>query len=57
MKDDCCSNMKSICEQLDCKVRETEKGIQIGVNAKDKSKTESLKNLFKACGNFFGCCK
>lgn len=51
----CCGNdMKSICEQLECKVKETSKGIQVDISAKDASKTESLKALAKACHDFCG---
>jgi hypothetical protein len=49
-------DMKSCCEQLECSCKETEKGIQIEISAKDPSKTQSLKALIKACHDFFGCC-
>ena len=52
----CCSkDMKSLCEQLDCNVKETQKGIQVEITAKDVSKTESLKALFKAFHDFCEC--
>ena len=52
----CCGkNAKSVCELLDCKVAETQKGIQIEISAKDPSKTESLKTLIKALHNFCEC--
>jgi hypothetical protein len=53
----CCGkDGKSVCEQFDCKVSETQKGIQIDVTPKDPSKTDSLKALAKACRDFCGCC-
>ena len=52
----CCQNMKSICEQIDCTVNETEDGVRIELRAKDKSKKESFKNLLKAFRGFCGCC-
>jgi hypothetical protein len=52
----CCGkDGKSICEQLDCTAKETSKGIQVEISAKDASKTESLKTLIKALHNFCGC--
>jgi hypothetical protein len=54
---DCCGkDRKAISEQFECKVTETQKGIQIDINAKDASKTDSLKALAKACRDFCGCC-
>ena len=52
----CCGKEgKSFCEQLDCKAKETAKGIQVEISAKDPSKTESLKALIKAFHDFCGC--
>jgi hypothetical protein len=52
----CCGkDGKSICEQFDCKVTETTKGLQIDLTPKDPSKTDSLKALAKACRDFCGC--
>lgn len=52
----CCGkDIRSICEQLDCKVTETPKGIQVEISAKDASKTEALKALMKALHDFCGC--
>lgn len=52
----CCGkDGKSICEQLDCQAKETPKGIQVEISAKDASKTESLKALIKAFHDFCGC--
>jgi hypothetical protein len=52
----CCGkDGKSICEQLDCTAKETPKGIQVEISAKDASKTESLKTLIKALHDFCGC--
>ncbi len=48
-------DMNYLCEQLECKVKETPKGIQVDISAKDASKTESLKALVKACHDFCGC--
>ena len=54
---DCCGNdAKSLCDQLNCSVKETEKGIQVDITPKDASKTKSLKALIKACKDFCGCC-
>ncbi len=51
----CCSKEgKSICEQLDCAVKETAQGIQVEISAKDPSKMESLKTLIKALHDFCG---
>ena len=46
--------VKSICEQLECQAKETSKGIQVDISAKDPSKTESLKALIKAIHDFCG---
>lgn len=52
----CCGkDGKSFCEQLDCQCKETPKGIQVEISAKDTSKTESLKALAKAFCDFCGC--
>ncbi|MDD5477669.1 MAG: hypothetical protein PHG87_05705 [Candidatus Omnitrophica bacterium] len=52
----CCGkDGKSICEQLDCNAKETPKGIQVEISAKDPAKTESLKALIKALHDFCGC--
>ncbi len=54
---DCCGkDSKNLCEQLECKVTETTKGVQVEISAKDPSKTSSLKALIKACREFCGCC-
>lgn len=54
---DCCGKDKrNLCEQLECKVKETPKGVQVEISAKDPSKTDSLKALIKACREFCGCC-
>lgn len=54
----CCGkDWKSMCDQFECKVTETQKGIQIDITAKDTSKTESLKAMAKACKDFCGCCQ
>jgi hypothetical protein len=53
----CCGkDGKSFCEQLDCKCKETPKGIQVEFSAKDPAKTESLKAMVKAFCDFSGCC-
>lgn len=46
---------KSFCEQLECKAKETAKGVQVEISAKDPDKTESLKTLIKALHDFCGC--
>lgn len=52
----CCGkDGNSLCEQLDCKIKETPKGIQVDIGAKDPSKTKSLKTLIKALHDFCGC--
>jgi hypothetical protein len=53
----CCGkDLKSVCGQLDCEVRETQKGVQIDISAKDAAKADSLKALVKAGREFCGCC-
>ncbi len=44
-----------VCKQLDYKAKETPKGIQVEISAKDPSKIESLKTLIKALHDFCGC--
>lgn len=52
----CCGkDIKSLCEQLDCHVKETEKGVQIEITAKDAAKTGPLKDLVKTARAFCGC--
>ena len=52
----CCgTNGGNICEQLECKVTETDKGIRVEVAPKDKTKVASLKALAKGCKDFCGC--
>lgn len=46
----------AICDQFECKVKETEKGIQVDITPKDSAKVGSLKALAKACKDFCGCC-
>ena len=54
---DCCGkDMKSLCDQLECKAKETPNGIQVEITAKDASKAESLKAAVKAVHDFCGCC-
>ena len=53
----CCGkDAKSMCDQLDCKVTETSKGVQVEITANDATKTEALKTLIKDLRNFCGCC-
>lgn len=53
----CCGkDVKSICEQLECKTVETPNGIQVEITAKDAAKTESLKAAVKAVRELCGCC-
>lgn len=53
----CCGkDAKSLCDQLECTVKETAAGIHVEIAAKDASKTESLKALVKAARDFCGCC-
>ncbi len=56
MKNCCGVDVGNICEQLDCKIKETKDGIQVDVTTKDASKTGSLKALVKACKDFCGYC-
>lgn len=58
MKNCCCTFDTDICSQIECVVKETEKGIQVDIKPKDPAKTESLKALVKACKDFCncGCC-
>jgi hypothetical protein len=52
----CCGkDVKSLCDQLECKTKETPNGIQVEITAKDASKTESLKAMVKAVRDFCGC--
>ena len=48
-------DMKCLCDQLKCEVKETPKGIQVDISAKDDAKTESFKALLKALHDFCGC--
>lgn len=48
-------DMKCLCEQLECKAKETPKGIQLEISAKDASKSKSFKALIKALHDFCGC--
>lgn len=43
------------CDQLEFKAKETPKGIQVDITAKDPAKTKSLKALIKAVHDFCGC--
>lgn len=52
----CCMDLESLRDQFDFSSKETEKGVQIEISAKDPSKTDSLKALIKACHDFCGCC-
>ncbi|MFA6384913.1 MAG: hypothetical protein WCY10_06060 [Candidatus Omnitrophota bacterium] len=53
----CCGKeSKSFCEQLDCQCKETPKGVQVEISAKDPAKTDALKALIKAFQGFCGCC-
>ncbi len=53
----CCGkDLKSLCEQVECKAKETPSGIQLEISAKDPSKTKSLKAAIKAVRDFSGCC-
>ena len=53
----CCDgkDMKCLCDQLECKVNQTPKGIQIDISAKDPGKTEQFKALLKALNDFCEC--
>jgi hypothetical protein len=48
-------DIKSFCGKFKCKTKETDEGIQINISPKDKSKTESLKAMSKACKDFCDC--
>ena len=49
----CCDSLR---DQVDCSVKETEKGVQIDIKPKDPAKAGSLQALVKACKEFCGCC-
>jgi hypothetical protein len=52
----CCGkDVKSLCEQVECRLSETKDGVQVEITAKDASKTESLKAMVKAVRGFCGC--
>jgi len=56
---DCCDTEKSgkcICQELECKVTETEKGFRAEITTKDPAKTKSLKALVKSFRELCGCC-
>ncbi len=55
---DCCSvimDMKSMCQNFNCKFEETETGFRIDVSPKDPKKAEALKSLLKACRELCDC--
>lgn len=56
MKNCCGVIIGSFCDQLECNIKETDKGIQIDIKPKDPKKTESLKALAKGCRDFCECC-
>ncbi|MBI4651595.1 hypothetical protein HY745_09995 [Candidatus Desantisbacteria bacterium] len=52
----CGNDSKSICDQFNFKIKETETGLIVEISPKDAGKAESLKALAKACKDFCGCC-
>lgn len=52
----CCNeDLKSICSQVDCNVKETAKGIQIEITPKDDTKAGTFKAMIKTIREFCGC--
>lgn len=53
----CCDgkDMKCLCDQLECKVSPTPKGLQVDISAKDPEKTEKFQALLKALNDFCEC--
>ena len=56
MKNCCGVNLDNLCDQLECDITETDKGIQVDIRPKDAAKKESLKAMVKGCRDFCGCC-
>ena len=56
MKNCCGTNLENLCDQLECDIKETDKGIQVDITPKDAEKTDSLKAMVKGCRDFCGCC-
>lgn len=53
----CCEKkLEALHDQLECKVTETKKGVQVEISPKDASKTESFKAMVKGLNDFCGCC-
>lgn len=52
----CCDvGMKQLCEELNCKIEETEGGIRVDLRPKDPAKVESLRGMIQGCKDFLGC--
>ncbi len=53
----CCHgiDLKHDCENYDCNVEYTDKGVTISMNPKDQTKVKSLHALFKACKDLSDC--
>ncbi len=54
----CCNTgatLKSMCEKYDVKISETDKGITMEVEPKDKSKVKQFKDFIKACRDYCDC--
>lgn len=56
MKNCCGINIETLCDQLECDIKETDKGIQVDLKPKDPGKTGSFKAMVKECRDFSGCC-
>lgn len=59
---ECCSNkqtiidcLKTLGELCNCKITETEKGIQMDIEPKDASKVEEFKAVIKSSSESCGC--
>ncbi len=53
----CCGKkLEDLHDQLEFKLSETKKGIQVEITPKDASKTESFKAIVKGLHDFCGCC-
>lgn len=50
-----CLNLDSVKDKFNINYEQTDKGIQINVEPKDKSKTESFKKFIEACRDFHDC--
>jgi hypothetical protein len=55
----CCTDMRNVCKNFTCEVKETEKGLIITITSDDPKKVEALKTLRASCRELCGedyCC-